>query len=404
MIGISLRGEIYHLDGQSHELRGTLGTRIRAVALQHVHRIETALGQGPHSPLWTELKSAIPRGTFERLIKYAGVEPELTATWEELCNLFEAERKHKFKIGEIAEHTLKNYQKTFTWFRAFLAAKRPNTMLRDGKYISEEYCAWRIDQRKNPQSVSGRPSLYFDRCHLRPLGAFGVERGLLENNPFRKPKRPPYERHISRPYSADQLVRMENIAKQGQLCAQLFPSRDEWLPFWLLDETGLRPEDAISLPWQDVDLQAKMIEHNCHKNHKHVSIPLLEGGELLRALRIEYKLRRPLPSEPVLLNMNTEKAFTHSALYELIVKLGKLAGVLDAGPYRSRGTFAVDMLLRNNNPYYVAQLLGDTMRTVERYYMPYVRELQERNRLLAETGVGLRQYVTPESQSEPKKR
>jgi hypothetical protein len=62
------------------------------------------------------------------------------------------------------------------------------------------------------------------------------------------------------------------------------------------------------------------------------------------------------------------------------------------------------MLLRNNNPYYVAQLLGDTMRTVERYYMPYVRELQERNRLLAETGVGLRQYVTPESQSEPKKR
>jgi integrase len=231
------------------------------------------------------------------------------------------------------------------------------------------------------------------------MGAFGVERRLLENNPFCKPKRPPFERHISRPYSADQLVRMENIAKQGRACAQLFPSRDEWLPFWLLDETGLRPEDAISLPWQDVDLQAKMIEHNCHKNHKHVSLPLLDGGELLGALRAEYNLRRPVPDEPVLLNPNTGKAFTHSALYELIVRQGKLAGILDAAPYRSRGSFAVDMLLRTNNPYFVARLLGDTMRTVERYYMPYVRELQERNRLLAEAGAGLRQYVTSASQS-----
>lgn len=397
MIGIQLRGEVYHLDGHSHALRGTLGTKSKDEASYLSSRIGAALSEGPRSTLWTELKAAIPSGTFDRLTKYAGVEPKLTATWEELCNLFEADLKHKFKIGEISKQTLENYQKTLTWFRAFLAEKP------DRNEIEKKYCAWRLDQRKSPQSVSGRPSLYFDRCHLRRLGAFGHELGLLEKNPFSKPKRPPLERHISRPYSADQLVRMENIAKQGRVCAQLFASRDNWLPFWLLDETGLRPEDAISLPWQDVDLQAKLIEHNCHKNHKHVSIPLLDGGELLGALRIEYNLRSPLPNEPVLLNPNTGKAFTHSALYELIVKQGKLAGVLDAGPYRSRGTFAVDMLLRNNNPYYVAQLLGDTMRTVERYYMPYVRELQERNRLLAETGVGLRQYVTPESQSEPEK-
>jgi integrase len=393
MIGIQLRGKIYHLDGQSHSLRGTLGTASEHEALNLSSRIRAALSEGSRSTLWTELKPAIPSGTFNRLTKYAGVEPKLTATWEELCNLFEADLKHKFQIGEISKQTLENYQKTLTWFRVFLAGNP------DRNDIEKKYCAWRLERRKSPQSVSGRPSLYFDRSHLRKLGAFGVESGLLEKNPFSKPKRPPLEQHLSRPYSADHLVRMENIAKQGPACTQLFPSRDEWLPFWLLDETGLRPEDAISLLWQEVDLQARMIEHNCHKNHKHISIPLLEGGELLGALRMEYKLRSPLPNEPVLLNPNTGRAFRYEALRDLIAKLGELASVPDASPYRSRGTFAVDMLLRTNNPYYVARLLGDTMRTVERYYMPYVTELRERNRLLVETGAGLRQYSTPASQS-----
>lgn len=393
MIGIQLRGKTYHLDGHSHALRGTLGTKSKDEASRLSSRIGAALSEGPRSTLWTELKPAIPSGTFDRLTKYAGVEPKLTATWEELCNLFEADLKHKFKIGEISKQTLENYQKSLTWFRAF-RAEEP-----DRNDIEKKYCAWRLDQRKSPQSVSGRPSLYFDRSHLRKLGAFGQENGLLEKNPFCKPKRPPLERHLSRPYSADQLVRMENIAKQGPVCDELFPSRDEWLPFWLLRYTGLRPEDAISLLWQEVDLQERIIERICHKNHKRVYIPLLNGEELLGALKIERKIRNPLPSEPVLLNSNTGRAFKYEALRDLIEKLGELAGVPDAAPYRSRGTFAVDMLLRNNNPYYVAQLLGDTMRTVERYYMPYVTELRERNRLLAETGVGLRQYAIPASQS-----
>lgn len=393
------RGDKFHLDisdGRKHLVRGPLGTT-HASALRLCHRIEMALAEGPRSTIWTELRPAIPSVTFARLTSYAGVEAKVTATWEDLCNLFEANLRHKLKIGEISEQTFKNYQKTLGWFRKFLA-ERNITTLQGKNSIGEEFSSWRIDQVKRPEFVSGRPSLYFDRSHLRPLGAFGQERGLLDSNPFSKPKRPPFERHISRPYSADQLVKMENIAKRGPTCAQLFLSKSEWLPFWLLRETGLRPEDAISLLWQEVDLQAKVIEHVCQKNHKQVSIPLLDGEELLGVLQSEQKLRSPLLSEPILLNPNTGTAFTHSSLYELIVRQGKLAGVLDAAPYRFRGTFAVDVLLRTNNPYYAAKLLGDTMRTVERYYMPYVRELQERNRLILEAGAGLRQFATSASQ------
>ena len=84
MIRIQLRGKIYHLDGHSHALRGTLGTKSKDEASYLSSRIGAALSEGPRSTLWTELKAAIPSGTFDRLTKYAGVEPKLTATWEDL--------------------------------------------------------------------------------------------------------------------------------------------------------------------------------------------------------------------------------------------------------------------------------------------------------------------------------
>jgi hypothetical protein len=50
---------------------------------------------------------------------------------------------------------------------------------------------------------------------------------------------------------------------------------------------------------------------------------------------------------------------------------------------------AVDLLARGASPYDVAKMLGDTIETVEKHYMPFVRELRERVRLFLETGVGI---------------
>ena len=43
-------------------------------------------------------------------------------------------------------------------------------------------------------------------------------------------------------------------------------------------------------------------------------------------------------------------------------------------------------------------MLGDTIETVERYYMPFVKELRDRVRNILETGVGLEELAqkTPE--------
>jgi integrase len=221
---------------------------------------------------------------------------------------------------------------------------------------------------------------------------------LLEKNPFSAPKRPRLERHNARPFSADELEKLESRAKQSQAQCELFPSTNEWLPFWLLRYTGLRPNDAISLQGREVDFSAGKIVHVCHKNHKKVNIPLFPEDELLPALELEYQRRKPLPNEPVLLNLNTGRPFKYWALRDLVVKLGRLAGVPGANPYRLRGTFAVDMYLRTNSAFYVARYLGDTIRMVEQHYLPFVEELQEHGRLIARRGAGLRQFVTPPSQ------
>jgi len=72
-----------------------------------------------------------------------------------------------------------------------------------------------------------------------------------------------------------------------------------------------------------------------------------------------------------------------------MLALGKRAGVAGEHPHRFRDTLAVDMLCRGASPYDVAKLLGDTIETVEKHYMPFVKELRERVRNFLDTGTGI---------------
>ena len=63
-------------------------------------------------------------------------------------------------------------------------------------------------------------------------------------------------------------------------------------------------------------------------------------------------------------------------------------------------------MVRGASPYDVAKMLGDTIETVEKHYMPFVRELRERVRRILENGAGLEEIaaMTPENtQSDIKK-
>ena len=82
-----------------------------------------------------------------------------------------------------------------------------------------------------------------------------------------------------------------------------------------------------------------------------------------------------------------------------MVALGRRAGAPNVHPHRFRDTFAVDLLLRGASPYDVAKMLGDTIETVEKHYMPFVRELRERVRRILETGTGLEELAATSSET-----
>ena len=405
MIALRKRGEAYHVDlliGRVHAVRGALGTRNRDAALRLVHRLELALSEGPRSKLWSELRPLIPHPTFVRFKEYVGVEERLAQTWKDFRDMFESYKRKQLKTGELAIQTLENYQRTLTMFETFLA-ERNIQMLQDiNARTIDDFSLWRINHATKANSTGGVPSLHFDLRHLHHVFGFAYHRELLDKNPVKAPPNR-CDRHISRPYSADEVVKWEDAARHDQTHVQLFPSRDEWLPLWLLRWTGFRPRDAVTVLWQEFSPERKQIEHVCHKNHNRVIIPIVDES-LLAALDAERKLRNPRPSEPILLNPKTDRPFTCYQLWVLIVDLGKRAGVPNASPYRFRGTFAIDMLIRSNNPYYVARLLGDSMAVVERHYAPYVRELQEHNRMILQGGTGLGQFVTPTSRAAAERR
>ena len=172
----------------------------------------------------------------------------------------------------------------------------------------------------------------------------------------------------------------------------------------MLRWTGLRGSDAVKLTWDEVHLSSREIERLTQKRRKRVVLPI--HSELLFVLELERDRRHPAPTDCVLLNPATGKSMTRPRLYERIQSMGRRAGVPTARPHRFRDTLAVDMLNRGANPYDVAKMLGDTIETVEKYYMPFVKELRERVRNILETGIGLEELAlnTPECpQTTPKK-
>ncbi len=156
--------------------------------------------------------------------------------------------------------------------------------------------------------------------------------------------------------------------------------------------------------FREVHFGSKEVERLTRKRKRKVVLPV--HPELLFALEAERDGRKAQPTDRVLLNPVTGQLLTRPRLYQRMVALGRRAGVSNVHPHRFRDTFAVDLLLRGASPYDVAKMLGDTIETVEKHYMPFVRKLRERVRRILENGAGLEEVaaLAPETpEVDPKK-
>ena len=388
MISIRKRGETYHADfakGKEHPARGSLGTRNKDAARRLVHLLEIAFLEGPMSSRWPELGKLLPRRTFLRFARFIGASETQLPTWKDLLETFKAHMAQRVTLGNLSQNTIDRYNHTLKEFEIFLAEQGMSVLRDIRKPFVESFKVWRITRIKCKKHSRGGSGLSLDIAILHRAFSFAIENEMIEKNPVRLEGRPGENPECgAEPFSADELLLLRKHADS------------DLLAFLLLRWTGLRGSDAVKLTWAEVHLSSKEIERVTQKRRKKVILPI--HSELLFALELERDQRHPEQTDRVLLNPATGKSMTRPRLYERIQAMGRRAGVPTARPHRFRDTLAVDMLTRGANPYDVAKMLGDTIETVERYYMPFVKELRDRVRNILETGVGLEELAqkTPE--------
>lgn len=366
--------------GERERLRLSLGTRNQGAASTTFNKIERALAEGSHSPLWPELRAVLPPKTFAKLAAIVGLKVDSApaqSTWQHLDAAFTAWMTQRIVLGKMRESTKTRYAQTVSSFGDFLKAHGISELAAITRAVVEEYKGWRLQAVLKKKFSRGGRSVMLDTAILHRVFAYAVsDCELIPRNPVKLDGRPGDD-----PERGAQPFKPTDLAKLREA------SGADLLTFLLLRWTGLRGSDAVGLRWEEIDWDSREINRLTLKRRKRVILPVHQ--ELLFALETERDRRKPLPEHRVLLNPSNGKPLTRPRLYERMMALGRRAGVLEAHPHRFRDSFAVDLLTRGASPYDVAKLLGDTVETLEKHYAPFVRELRERARRIMESGEGL---------------
>jgi integrase len=370
MLTIRKREKTFHADlmkGHVHIVRGSLGTRNREAAHRLIHKMETALSEGPESPLWRELRALLPEETFSRFADYACVKLRQLPTWEDLKAAFNIHREQRIKLGKFAQSSFDRYESTIREFSTFLSVQNVALLQEIDRVLVERFKVWRVERINKRKFSRGATGLVLDAAVLHRVFSFAVENEMIFKNPVRMEGTPGENpTNGAEPFTAAELARMREQAGTDMLA------------FLLLRWSGLRGSDAVKLTWAEVQFDHQEIQRVTQKRRKRVILPL--HTELLFALETEHERLKPQPAERVLTNPVTGEPMTRPRLYQRMVALGKRAGVPNAHPHRFRDTLAVDMLSRGASPYDVAKMLGDTIDTIEK---------RDRVRHILQNGVGL---------------
>jgi integrase len=397
MLTIHKRGRIYHLAGRigGIRLRLSLGTGSREAAEKIRNRIERGIVEGKDSPEWPELAHALPPASFRRAAAIVGYtekpRPELP-TWHMLSRSFDVEMERRISRGKLQPSTQTRYLSTIAEFSGFLTERGLTHLQEISRARIEDFKAWRLPRILAKRQSRGGAGLDLDIAILHRIFAYGLGCEMLLRNPVRLEEKPGAKAERgAQPFSAQELVELRKAAGE------------DLLTFLVLRHTGLRGGDAVDLRWQEIEHQGDWktggLDRITQKRRKRVWFAL--HPELLFALEREYHRQSPQPAARVLLNPSTGKTLSRPRLYERMKALGRRAGVSNVHPHRFRDTFAVDLLLKGASAYEVAQYLGDTVQTVERYYATWVKEFRERSRRIVEGGMGLEALDTHWTQSTP---
>lgn len=364
------RGSKYHFDavigGTRH--RCSLGTSDSKVASRLANRISFALADGAKSPVWSELRCALPASSFKRLSD--GLLPPDPLNLTELEQKFYDHTARRQKFGQIGEQSRRNYDRIIKLFfdRAMELGLRKISEL--SPEVVENYLLWRkeaiISKGGDGTGIAS------DVVVLSSLFTFAVAEGWLVKTPLKmKPKISPTGGTVQ-PFTKEEMTALAGADK----------SLLDSVVFTILKNTGLRCGDVTNLRWSAIDWKTGTLRTLTAKRQKPVEIPMnLEFVRIMDEFHQkadEFKL--PHDDEDWVF-----PGLVPSRLYRMAREWGDKASVKNCHPHRFRHTFICSMLAKGLTLFDAAQLVGDTTATVEKYYAKWTSGQQERVRGIMES-------------------
>jgi integrase/recombinase XerC/integrase/recombinase XerD len=199
------------------------------------------------------------------------------------------------------------------------------------------------------------------RC-LRRLFDFAVTELGLDHGPMDRMRPPRLEEKVIRPLEPSQVEAM--MAATGRGWKGL---RDAAILMTLFD-CGIRRAECLRITLQDVATDRLLIKG---KGGRERVVRL--GYQAQMAIE-RYLLARPVVDTQALWLGNGGEPLGESGMFLIIRRLGKAAGIPDAGPHRLRHSFACAYLMGGGGRDDLQQNLGHTSPIVTSRYVKFVAQ------------------------------
>lgn len=176
---------------------------------------------------------------------------------------------------------------------------------------------------------------------LKRLGQLLEDQELVDDNPLRKIKRPRVAQILRQPFAQPEIVALHAAARRSQ-----HPLRDEAL-FLLLLDTGMRIGEVCGLRLDDVDLARRQVRISAHsKGRRERMVPIIGTRDRTPRALTAYLERRPEApwADNRLFIGRDGHPLSAEGGYDVIKRLGEVAGVPNCFPHRLRHHFATAYL------------------------------------------------------------
>src|SRR3989338_4812569 len=241
---------------------------------------------------------------------------------------------------DYSRHTILNYSKDLSEFKAFLGERALETV----DYLAlRKFLSVLRERNLKSRSVSRKLS-----C-LRSFFRFLNREGLLKSDPAKAVSNPKLEKHLPKFLTEEEITRLIESPDMAKLSGL----RDRAI-LETFYSTGMRISELVGLNLEDIDFFSGVVKVR-GKGKKERLAPI--GEKALAVLR-DYTRKRKDNPQAVFLNKNT-KRLTDRGVRLILDKYIRLAALReDISPHSLRHSFATHLLNRGADLRSVQELLG----------------------------------------------